>query len=157
MSTTPQATRLLIVDDDPSTIRFLSHRFAQLGFEVESATDGLAALLMAGRRTPDVLITDVRMPKVDGPALARALAHKGGRMLTIVISAYDDPRIRAFCREVNAAYAKKGPKLWADIAMALAAAFPAIAARAIEPAATPAAGSRFTQNRAAGAKPRSPD
>jgi CheY-like chemotaxis protein len=157
MSTIPQATRLLIVDDDPSTIRFLSHRFAQLGFEVESATDGLAALLMAGRRAPDVLITDVRMPKVDGPSLARALAHHSGRMLTIVISAYDDPRIRAFCREVNAAYAKKGPKLWADIAMALAAAFPAIAARAIEPATTPAAGSRFTQNRAAGAKPRSPD
>jgi CheY-like chemotaxis protein len=157
MSTHPQPTRLLIVDDDPNTIRFLSHRFAQLGFEVESATDGLAALLMAGRRAPDVLITDVRMPKVDGPSLARALAHHSGRMLTIVISAYDDPRIRAFCREVNAAYAKKGPKLWADIAMALAAAFPAIAARATEPPAVRPQGSRFTQRRAAGAGARSPD
>jgi CheY-like chemotaxis protein len=148
MSTHPQATRLLIVDDDPSTIRFLAHRFAHLGFEVESATDGLAALMMAGRRLPDVLITDVRMPKVDGPALARALARNGGRMLTIVISAYDDPRIRAFCREVNAAYAKKGPKLWADIAMALAAAFPAIAARAIGPDAVQPQASRFTKPRA---------
>jgi CheY-like chemotaxis protein len=148
MSTHPQATRLLIVDDDPSTIRFLSHRFAQLGFEVETASDGLAALLMAGRRVPDVLITDVRMPKVDGPALARALARNGGRMLTIVISAYDDPRIRAFCREVNAAYAKKGPKLWADIAMALAAAFPAVAARAVAPEAVRPPANRFSRHRA---------
>jgi CheY-like chemotaxis protein len=148
MSTHPQATRLLIVDDDPSIIRFLSHRFAQLGFEVESAPDGLAALLIAGRRVPDVLITDIRMPKVDGPALARALSRNGGRMLTIVISAYDDPRIRAFCREVNAAYAKKGPRLWADIAMALAAAFPAVAARALEPEAVRPQASRFTKPRA---------
>jgi hypothetical protein len=65
-----------------------------------------------------------------------------------VISAYDDPRIRAFCREVNAAYAKKGPKLWADIAMALAAAFPAIAARAIGPDAVQPQASRFTKPRA---------
>jgi hypothetical protein len=68
-------------------------------------------------------------------------------MLTIVISAYDDPRIRAFCREVNAAYAKKGPKLWADIAMALAAAFPAVAARALAPEAVPPPAGRFTRPR----------
>jgi len=147
MSAHPSATRLLIVDDDPNIIRFLSHRFAQLGFEVESATDGLAGLLAAGRRIPDVLITDIRMPKVDGPALARALARNGGRMLTIVISAYDDPRIRAFCREVNAAYAKKGPKLWTDIAMALAAAFPAVAARALAPEAVRPQAGRFTRPR----------
>ena len=147
MSTHPRPTRLLIVDDDPSTVRFLSHRFVQLGFEVESAPDGLAALVIAGRRIPDVLITDIRMPKVDGPALARALARNGGRMLTIVISAYDDPHIRAFCREVNAAYAKKGPKLWANIAVALAAAFPDVAARATGSEAVRPPANRFSRHR----------
>jgi len=150
MSTIASPPRLLIVDDDPSTIRFLSNRFAHLGFEVESATDGLSALAMAGRRAPDLLITDVRMPKVDGPALARTLVRNGGeRMLTIVISGYDDPQVRAFCREVNATFAKKGPTLWAEVAASLTAAFPAVAARGTEPGASRAQGQRFTQHRAA--------
>ena len=68
-------------------IRYLSHRFAHLGFEVETAADGLVGLVMAGRRAPDLLITDVRMPKVDGLSLTRTLVRNGGaRMVTIVIS-----------------------------------------------------------------------
>jgi CheY-like chemotaxis protein len=148
MSTPRQATRVLIVDDDPSTVRFLTSRFANLGFEVESAPDGLAALLAASRRAPDVLITDVVMPRFDGPSLARALKRiRSGGMLTIVISAYDDPRIRAFCREVNAAFARKGPALWSDIAVSLAAALPVTAARAAAPESARSQGSRFTRNR----------
>jgi|SRR5215813_5564211 len=151
MSTMPQALRLLIVDDDPVIVRFLSTRFAQLGFEVETATDGLSGLVMAGRRAPDLLITDVMMPKVDGRSLARTLVRNGGdRMLTIVISGYDDPQIRAFCREINAAFARKGPNFWADIAAPLVAAFPALAGRTGEPAPPPPPAKRFTRYRVEG-------
>ena len=151
MSTMPTSPRLLIVDDDPITIRFLSTRFVQLGFEVETATDGLSGLVMAGRRTPDLLITDVQMPKVDGLSLARTLVRNGGgRMLTIVISGYDDPQIRAFCREINAAFARKGANFWAEIAAPLAAAFPALAGRLGEPKAPTPPAKRFTRYRVEG-------
>ena len=91
------------------------------------------------------------MPKVDGLSLARTLVRKGGaHMLTIVISGDDDPQIRAFCREINAAFARKGANFWADIAAPLAAAFPALAGRAMAAEAPRPPSKRFTRYRVEG-------
>ena len=96
---------------------------------------------MAGRRTPDVLITDVRMPKVDGPALARALAHKGGRMLTIVISAPTTIRGSAHsAARSTPPTPRKGRSCGPTSRWRSRRRFPPSRARAIEPAAAPAAG-----------------
>jgi CheY-like chemotaxis protein len=63
----------LVVDDSMlirhSVCRFLESR----GFRVESATNGSEALEMLAWVRPDLIFTDIQMPKMDGPALIEAL------------------------------------------------------------------------------------
>ena len=139
---------VLIVDDDSSIVRFLANRFADIGFDVEAATDGLQALMMARRRPPDFLITDVRLPKLDGLSLCESLVRVGaGRTLIIVISGCESPETEGLCRELGASFARKGPGLWAVIEAAIAGAFPAVAPRVSEPQALRPAGLRLVVSR----------
>jgi DNA-binding response OmpR family regulator len=148
LETNRRAPRVLIVEDDPSIVRFLANRGAQLGLEVEVATDGLQALVMVGRSRPDVLIVDVTLPKVDGLSLCACLVRNGvAGMPIIVISGYETPEILVHCNKIGASFAKKGPNLWADIEAAIAAAYPALASRPTEPDALRSAQRRFTHRK----------
>ena len=53
------ASKILIADDDPCVRSAIADRCARVGFEVETATDGLKALIKASRYNPDILIIDV--------------------------------------------------------------------------------------------------
>jgi serine phosphatase RsbU (regulator of sigma subunit)/DNA-binding response OmpR family regulator len=64
---------LLVVDDDAPSREFMRTLLTYRGHRVEQASDGDRALRMAARRPPDVVITDVLMPGLDGYGLARAL------------------------------------------------------------------------------------
>ncbi len=63
---------LLVVDDDPVQLRLAKFRLSKLGFRVSSAGDGVEALEMARRKPPDVIVTDVLMPRLDGFGLCLA-------------------------------------------------------------------------------------
>ncbi len=66
-------------------------RSLHLGFEVvESAQDGLQALELIKKYSPDVLVTDIRMPVMDGLELARTVSEKYPHIYKIVISGYDE-------------------------------------------------------------------
>jgi len=65
--------RLLVVDDDPFIARLLEIELAAAGYVVRVANDGQQALDMVRREPPDLVITDVMMPHVDGFALTRML------------------------------------------------------------------------------------
>jgi DNA-binding response OmpR family regulator len=64
---------VLIADDDPAVTWFLAGVLRAAGAEVFSAHDGEMALGIAYRASPDLVISDVLMPKLDGFALCRAL------------------------------------------------------------------------------------
>ena len=64
---------VLVADDDPAVTWFLAGVLRAAGAEVLTAPDGEAALGMAYRASPDLVISDVLMPKLDGFALCRAL------------------------------------------------------------------------------------
>jgi diguanylate cyclase (GGDEF)-like protein len=64
---------LLIVDDDPFIARLLEIELQAAGYRVRVANDGQQALDMVGREPPDLVITDVMMPHVDGFELTRML------------------------------------------------------------------------------------
>jgi DNA-binding response OmpR family regulator len=139
---------VLIVDDDSSIVRFLANRFADIGFDVESATDGLQALMIARRRPPDFLITDVRLPKLDGLSLCESLVRTGaGRTLTIVISGCESPETESLCQDLGVSFVRKGPGLWATIEAAIAKVYPAVASRITEPEALRPQGLRLVVNR----------
>jgi CheY-like chemotaxis protein len=64
---------VLVVDDHPSTRGLLARVLALEGFAVEEAADGWEALAAVVRTRPAVVVSDVRMPGVDGAELARRL------------------------------------------------------------------------------------
>lgn len=67
------ATRILLVDDDPSLREVARYALDQAGFEVIEAGDGKAALDAFARAAPDLLVLDVLMPELDGIEVCRAI------------------------------------------------------------------------------------
>ena len=65
--------RVLVVDDDPELVRLIQVCLETAGYDVEIATDGEEALGRVAERTPDVILLDVMMPKVDGLEVCRRL------------------------------------------------------------------------------------
>jgi PAS domain S-box-containing protein len=65
--------RVLLVDDDPDHLAVARIRLVLLGFDVETAADGEEALAKARARRPDVVASDVLMPRLDGLGLCAAL------------------------------------------------------------------------------------
>lgn len=65
--------RILVVDDDPAVTWFVADVFRSAGCVVDEALDGETALLRAYANPPDLIITDVLMPKMDGISLCRVL------------------------------------------------------------------------------------
>jgi len=66
-------TRVLVVDDDPVILRLLQVNFEMEGYEVATAADGLEGLAAVGVNRPDIVVSDVMMPKLDGLGLAAAI------------------------------------------------------------------------------------
>src|SRR3954447_22443749 len=65
--------KLLVVDDDPFIARLLEIELAAAGYQVRVANDGQQAMDQVGQDAPDLVITDVMMPHVDGFELTRSL------------------------------------------------------------------------------------
>src|SRR5579862_9260979 len=65
--------RILVVDDDPQISEVLRFSLITNGYEVRSASDGNAALELCRRWQPELIITDLSMPKMDGIALCQAI------------------------------------------------------------------------------------
>jgi CheY-like chemotaxis protein len=65
--------RILIVDDEAHVIRVLRLTLEREGYAVETASDGVEALQKMAARLPDVLITDVQMPKAGGRVLCQTV------------------------------------------------------------------------------------
>lgn len=69
-----QMKRIALVVDDSMLIRHAVCRyFEDRGFAVESATNGQEALEVIGKIRPDIIVTDIQMPKLDGRQLIAAL------------------------------------------------------------------------------------
>lgn len=70
---TVRQPHILIVDDEPSIREFLTFVLEDEGYEVHTAEDGHEALEVARRDAPDVVVTDLMMPRMDGYALIETL------------------------------------------------------------------------------------
>src|SRR5438270_6773986 len=92
--------RVLIVDDDPWILRMVSTLLEKRGYAIATAGDGEEGLMRADQLRPDLIITDVMMPKLDGWALVRALRSRPELAITPVIFLTalggEDDRIKGF-------------------------------------------------------------
>jgi two-component system, NtrC family, response regulator AtoC len=80
--------RVLVVDDEENLRVVLRTLLRRHGYEVETAGSGEEALTMVDSFGPDVVLTDVRMPKMGGLDLLSTLKAKGNDATVIVMSAY---------------------------------------------------------------------
>jgi len=86
MTTTP--IRVLLVDDDPDLLRLLSIRLKASGFDIRCADSGEAALAALASCRPDIVVTDLRMPGMDGMALFDAVRQQHISLPVIVLTAH---------------------------------------------------------------------
>jgi CheY-like chemotaxis protein len=122
--------RMLIADDDPAVVRLLADRCRNLGFDVETATNGVQALIKANRNHPDIMVIDVNMPEADGFAVcARLLDPIRESLNVIVVTGRRDAETVERCESYGVHYVRKGPDFWTGLVFALTESFPSMARR----------------------------
>ncbi len=84
-STSSLSARILLVEDDSEVVVFLSKLLIYLGYEVFRVSDGTEALRWLCRELPDIIITDILMPHMDGLRFCRALRQDPRTSLIPVI------------------------------------------------------------------------
>jgi DNA-binding response OmpR family regulator len=67
------AVTVLVVDDDPVIVQLLRVNFELEGYQVETAGNGEEALASVKKHRPDIVLSDIMMPKMDGLALVKEL------------------------------------------------------------------------------------
>lgn len=90
--------RALLVDDEPLAIERMQVLCAELdGLSVVgTASDGEAALRLADKLKPDLLLLDMTMPGMDGLAVAKALGKSDDRPAVVFVTAHEDFAVEAF-------------------------------------------------------------
>ena len=80
--------RVLLADDDSSVRRVLEFKLKQRGLEVATASDGQEALDKLKQQSFDLLLSDIRMPKVDGIELLEQASQLRPGLKVILITAH---------------------------------------------------------------------
>jgi two-component system response regulator AlgR len=90
--------RTLIVDDEPLAIERMQVLCAEIDplSVVGTASDGEAALRLADKLTPDLVLLDMTMPGMDGLAVARQLGRETAAPAVIFVTAHEDFAVEAF-------------------------------------------------------------
>lgn len=80
--------RILVAEDEPLAAMAIEEELLEVGYAVELAPDGLVALDLARHALPDLLLTDLRMPRLDGGGLIRAVRDFAPDLPVIVMSGF---------------------------------------------------------------------
>lgn len=96
---------VLLVDDAADALAPLARMLKECGHDVACVRNGLEALEALDDVTPDVVVTDIRMPVMDGVAFLRAVegspAYRG-RVAVIVMSGEDEAEVLSGARRLGA-------------------------------------------------------
>lgn len=78
--------RVLVIDDDEMQRTLLKHMLTSLDLAVDEAEDGLEGLMLFGKNPPDLVVTDINMPGLDGHDVISALRVQHPEIPIIAIS-----------------------------------------------------------------------
>ena len=108
----------LVVDDDRAVVKVLSETLRRKGFAVVAAYNGLEAVAALGKRIPDIIVTDLRMPKMDGYELIQRVktTPEWVEIPILVMTAHRLDRSRIDVLHLATQYMRKpfSPELIAD-------------------------------------------
>ncbi len=82
------ATRILVVDDDPSSRESLVDVLTEEGYQVSEAADGTEGLAAMEAGDYDLIVTDLRMPGMDGLTLLREIRTRAPQALVVMVTAH---------------------------------------------------------------------
>jgi CheY-like chemotaxis protein len=86
-------TTCLVVDDEPAILRLVAVILRDMGCETLVAPDAESALELVSTEHPDVVISDVKLPGMDGVELARRIKSNGGTGTPVLLmSAFGEPK-----------------------------------------------------------------
>lgn len=89
-------SRILVVDDELQIVRVLRAALQSNGYEVASAANGVEALTLYLETAPDLVITDLAMPEMDGVALTREIRQRASTPIIVVsVRNQETAKIRA--------------------------------------------------------------
>lgn len=82
--------KILVVDDETSIVTLLKFNLEQNGFEVVTANDGLEAIEQVKKESPDVMVLDLMLPKMDGMDVVKTLRLDKIHVPVLMLTAKDD-------------------------------------------------------------------
>lgn len=85
--------KVLLVEDDVINRKLMSRIFSRLVLEQRDASDGLEALKVLEAWRPDLIVTDLSMPRMDGISLIAELVARGNPPCVVVMSAHHESAI----------------------------------------------------------------
>ncbi len=93
---------ILFVDDDPDFRSELTPRLQTCGYEVVEAEDGETGLKKAEELTPNLIVTNVKMPKMDGVQMMLRLKEnpKTKAIPVFLLTAFGDPEPKIYARDL---------------------------------------------------------
>ncbi len=74
--------QILIIDDDPALLKFLSVRLRNNGFQVRTAYDGRKGLTEVHEKRPDLIILDLHLPSMPGEEICKAIRENEDKELS---------------------------------------------------------------------------
>lgn len=95
------AKKILVVDDEKPITDIIKFNLNKEGFDVITAFDGEEALTKTEEESPDLILLDLMLPKIDGLEVARQI-RKSKNTPIIIISAKDDEIDKFLCLEMGA-------------------------------------------------------
>ncbi len=112
--------RILLADDHPDLLKALRGLLGELGEVVGTVRDG-EALVQAGQRLkPDIIFTDISMPKMNGLDATRALQAQVPESRVIILTSHQEPAYVTLAFEAGArGYILKKTALYAELSQAL--------------------------------------
>jgi DNA-binding response OmpR family regulator len=96
-------SRILITDDEPHVLRVLKLSLEKHGYLVEQAPNGEVALEKIKQHEPDVLITDIHMPRLSGEALCKQIQEENPerKFLIFVLTSRTEVEHREWSSEID--------------------------------------------------------
>jgi two-component system, OmpR family, alkaline phosphatase synthesis response regulator PhoP len=86
----PMKNKILVVDDEQSIVTLLQYNLEQAGYEVITAMDGEEGKQMAETQSPDIIVLDLMLPKMDGMEVCKQLRQKSIMTPILMLTAKDD-------------------------------------------------------------------
>jgi DNA-binding NtrC family response regulator len=84
-----QTVKVLVVDDDKKIRTLLLDTLSALGYKTIGARDGEEALALLEKQKPDMVISDIKMPKLNGLSLLRNIKNKDPKIPVLMITGYN--------------------------------------------------------------------